>query len=272
MLVRSLAQTALLPLLLPPPSRGPSLRACDDGWNFVEVRKAGWPEPPPLVVDAVQSPFGTPLFIGPPQEQPVLPEPEAYEALARAERDRAPVVHIPDRRLNFRKAAGTVAVVARVVALSSGRSGDLASVKLAGIGRCEILGLESGRGGAVSLRVRPWRDTALSGERLARANELSDEVRALWAEVSERHRVLQNAKLQARRRALPLPPLPLAAAAVPTCPAPSCCALRRASCGGHVLVCACPSGQAEEARGRRERCDAGDPRGAAARAQAEHGG
>ena len=39
------------------------------------------------------------------------------------------MVHIADTRLNFRKAAGSVAVVARVVELSAGRpGGSLASV------------------------------------------------------------------------------------------------------------------------------------------------
>mgnify|MGYP004231779289 CR=1 FL=1 len=106
-------------------------------------------------------------------------------------------MHIPDTRLNFRKAAGGVAVVARaranspthhqltdpptthplgcqptdppanqpsglplnrptqarVLELSAGRPGGcLASVTLLGIGRCQVVGIASGRGQAVTVR------------------------------------------------------------------------------------------------------------------------
>ena len=55
----------------------------DAGWNFVEAKR-GLPEVPPLLVDAVQSPFGAPLFIGTPQTQPVA-DAEAYAQLQRAQ-------------------------------------------------------------------------------------------------------------------------------------------------------------------------------------------
>lgn len=88
--------------------------------------------------------------------------------------------------------------------LTAGRpGGSLASVTLVGVGRCEVLGLEAGRGRVVTVRVRPFRDEAprdASGRDEAAA--LCARVSALWAEVSERHRALQDIKLQAKLRRL----------------------------------------------------------------------
>lgn len=175
--------------------------ACDGGWNFVEAKR-GLPEIPPLLADAVQSPFGAPLFIGAPQAQPVA-DSDAYEQLLRAHREGTLVVHIADTRRNFRKAAGSVAVVARVIGLTSGRPGaSLASVTLMGVGRCEVLGLAAGRGRVVTVRVRPYSDETLGELERAEAVELCARVRSLWAEVSDRHRALQDIKLQGKLRRL----------------------------------------------------------------------
>ena len=199
-----LAGLVVLAPLSPPlglrPRAWPPL-ACDGGWNFVEAKR-GLPEVPPLLADAVQSPFGAPLFIGAPQAQPVA-DSDAYEQLLRAQREGTLVVHIADTRRNFRKAAGSVAVVARVIGLTSGRpGGSLASVTLMGVGRCEVLGLAAGRGRVVTVRVRPYRDETLGERERAEAVELCARVRSLWAEVSDRHRALQDIKLQGKLRRL----------------------------------------------------------------------
>ena len=197
-----LARLVVLAPISPPLGLRPRAwppHACDGGWNFVEAKR-GLPEVPPLLADAVQSPFGAPLFIGAPQAQPVA-DSDAYEQLLRAQREGTLVVHIADTRRNFRKAAGSVAVVARVIGLTSGRpGGSLASVTLMGVGRCEVLGLGAGRGRVVTVRVRPYRDETI-GER-ERAVELCARVRSLWAEVSDRHRALQDIKLQGKLRRL----------------------------------------------------------------------
>ena len=199
-----LAGLVVLAPLSPPlglrPRAWPPL-ACEGGWNFVEAKR-GLPEVPPLLADAVQSPFGAPLFIGAPQTQPVA-DSDAYEQLLRAQREGTLVVHIADTRRNFRKAAGSVAVVARVIGLTSGRpGGSLASVTLMGVGRCEVLGLAAGRGRVVTVRVRPYRDEALGERERAETVELCARVRSLWAEVSDRHRALQDIKLQGKLRRL----------------------------------------------------------------------
>jgi len=199
-----LAGLVVLAPLSPPlglrPRAWPPL-ACEGGWNFVEAKR-GLPEVPPLLADAVQSPFGAPLFIGAPQAQPVA-DSDAYEQLLRAQREGTLVVHIADTRRNFRKAAGSVAVVARVIGLTSGRpGGSLASVTLMGVGRCEVLGLAAGRGRVVTVRVRPYRDETLGERERVEAVELCARVRSLWAEVSGRHRALQDIKLQGKLRRL----------------------------------------------------------------------
>ena len=210
--------------------------ACDGGWNFVEAKR-GLPEVPPLLADAVQSPFGAPLFIGAPQAQPVA-DSDAYEQLLRAQREGTLVVHIADTRRNFRKAAGSVAVVARVIGLTSGRpGGSLASVTLMGVGRCEVLGLEAGRGRVVTVRVRPYRDETIGERERAAAVELCARVRSLWAEVSDRHRALQDIKLQGKLRRLGGP----ASAALLGIPTEQLADLRAISKG-------VPLGEAREAR------------------------
>ena len=234
-----LAGLVVLAPLSPPlglrPRAWPPL-ACDGGWNFVEAKR-GLPEVPPLLADAVQSPFGAPLFIGAPQAQPVA-DSDAYEQLLRAQREGTLVVHIADTRRNFRKAAGSVAVVARVIGLTSGRpGGSLASVILMGVGRCEVLGLAAGRGRVVTVRVRPYRDETLGERELAEAVELCARVRSLWAEVSDRHRALQDIKLQGKLRRLGGP----ASAALLGIPTEQLADLRAISKG-------VPLGEAPEAR------------------------
>ena len=234
-----LAGLVVLAPLSPPlglrPRAWPTL-ACDGGWNFVEAKR-GLPEVPPLLADAVQSPFGAPLFIGAPQTQPVA-DSDAYEQLLRAQREGTLVVHIADTRRNFRKAAGSVAVVARVIGLTSGRpGGSLASVILMGVGRCEVLGLAAGRGRVVTVRVRPYRDEALGEGERAEAVELCARVRSLWAEVSDRHRALQDIKLQGKLRRLGGP----ASAALLGIPTEQLADLRAISKG-------VPLGEAPEAR------------------------
>ena len=234
-----LAGLVVLAPLSPPlglrPRAWPPL-ACDGGWNFVEAKR-GLPEVPPLLADAVQSPFGAPLFIGAPQTQPVA-DSDAYEQLLRAQREGTLVVHIADTRRNFRKAAGSVAVVARVIGLTSGRpGGSLASVTLMGVGRCEVLGLAAGRGRVVTVRVRPYRDEALGERERAVAVELCARVRSLWAEVSDRHRALQDIKLQGKLRRLGGP----ASAALLGIPTEQLADLRAISKG-------VPLGEAPEAR------------------------
>ena len=234
-----LAGLVVLAPLTPPlglrPRAWPPL-ACDGGWNFVEAKR-GLPEVPPLLADAVQSPFGAPLFIGAPQAQPVA-DSDAYEQLLRAQREGTLVVHIADTRRNFRKAAGSVAVVARVIGLTSGRpGGSLASVTLMGVGRCEVLGLAAGRGRVVTVRVRPYRDEALGEGERAEAVELCARVRSLWAEVSDRHRALQDIKLQGKLRRLGGP----ASAALLGIPTEQLADLRAISKG-------VPLGEAPEAR------------------------
>ena len=88
--------------------------------------------------------------------------------------------------------------------LTAGRpGGSLASVTLVGVGRCEVLGLEAGRGRVVTVRVRPFRDEApRDASERDEAAALCARVSALWAEVSERHRALQDIKLQAKLRRL----------------------------------------------------------------------
>ena len=76
-------------------------------------------------------------------------------------------------------------------------------VTLVGVGRCEVLGLEAGRGRVVTVRVRPFRDEApRDASERDEAAALCARVSALWAEVSERHRALQDIKLQAKLRRL----------------------------------------------------------------------
>ena len=76
-------------------------------------------------------------------------------------------------------------------------------VTLVGVGRCEVLGLEAGRGRVVTVRVRPFRDEApRDASERDEAAALCVRVSELWAEVSERHRALQDIKLQAKLRRL----------------------------------------------------------------------
>ena len=158
--------------------------------------------------------------------------------LLHAQREGTLVVHIADTRRNFRKAAGSVAVVARVIGLTSGRpGGSLASVTLMGVGRCEVLGLEAGRGRVVTVRVRPYRDETIGERERAAAVELCARVRSLWAEVSDRHRALQDIKLQGKLRRLGGP----ASAALLGIPTEQLADLRAISKG-------VPLGEAPEAR------------------------
>ena len=193
----------LQPLLLALASRSPRtppLRACGD-WAFVDVKSA-LPELPPLVVDAVQSPFGAPLFIGSPRTMRIA-DGAALALLDRASRERLLVVNVPSTRLNFETVAGVTTTVARVMSLKPGRPGDdAASVTLVAVGRCNVLGIASGRGQAIQVRCRPLADAPVQGERAERAAKLAAAVGTLWSEVSAQHERVQRLQLEAKLKRL----------------------------------------------------------------------
>lgn len=182
--------------------RAPSLRACDNGWAFVDAKNAGLPDLPPLVVDAVQSPFGAPLFLGQPRTLRIA-DAAALALLERVSRERLLVAIVPSTRLNFETVSGITTTVARVVSLKPGRPGDdAASVTLAAVGRCNVLGIASGRGQAIQVRCRPLADAPVEGEQAERASELATAVGTLWGEVSAQHERVQRLQLEAKLKRL----------------------------------------------------------------------